>query len=228
MCTGWLIARTADVATGDEWLLPDERDVLARLVVPKRREEWRLGRWTGKRAVAQALALPAAHSVEIRAAEDGAPEAWRDGAPLPVGISLSHRAGAAVCAVSMPASPVGCDVELVEPRAAAFGAEWFGESERRMVGAATPAERDVVVTMLWSAKESVLKMLRCGLRRDPRSLVVLRGIGPPVDGWQPLHVRDVAGGLPAAAWWRVEGDLVVTVAAPPHVATSEAPPARLA
>lgn len=204
-----LLAEMRDVPADDGWLLPAERAVLAGLRVEKRRREWRLGRWTAKHAVAAALHLDA-RDVEIRAAADGAPEA-RDvaGAPLDVALSLSHREGVAVCAVAAPPQPVGCDVELVEPRPPAFAREWFSVAERAHLDAAAPARRDLLTTVLWSAKESVLKLRRSGLREDPRGVEVRIPTDPPAGtGWNPLHVDG------CDAWWSAGSALVVTVAAP--------------
>jgi 4'-phosphopantetheinyl transferase len=209
VCVTQLTAHAADVPADDEWLLPAERDIMARFVIPKRRAEWRLGRWAAKALVERVLGTPAA-SVHVRAALDGAPQAWCDGAPLPISLSLSHRAGTAFCVVAAPAMPLGCDVELVEPRAAAFAAEWFTDSERALLD----TDRDLLTTVLWSAKESMLKMLRCGLRRDPRSLEVhtceRQGT---VDGWHRLQVHDTETGVDAQGWWRVEGALVLSLVA---------------
>lgn len=205
----WLGADAADVPAADGWLLAAERDVLAGLRVAKRRGDWRLGRWTAKGAVAAALGIPAAE-VQVRAATDGAPEAFHDGAPLPVTLSISHRAGRAVCVVAAPAMPVGCDLELVEPRAAGFAADWFTGSECALVEAAAAPERDRVVTMVWSAKESALKALRCGLRRDTRSVAVSVADGL-VDGWQRLRIDDEEAGSHLDGWWRPHADLLLTV-----------------
>jgi len=53
----------------------------------------------------------------VRHHPSGAPEAWGDGRPLPVGISPSDRAGWAVCLLGLLPGDVGCDLELVVPPA---------------------------------------------------------------------------------------------------------------
>ena len=47
---------------------------------------------------------------------------------------------------------------------------------------------DAVANLIWSAKESALKVLRTGLRRDTRSVDVSLLPDPPVDGWQPAQL----------------------------------------
>ncbi len=90
----WLTRRAEDVAEGTDWLTAPEREVLEGLEFPKRRADWLLGRWTAKAAVATYLGLRGrqvpASNIEVRAAADGAPEAYRRGDPLPVRLSLSQ------------------------------------------------------------------------------------------------------------------------------------------
>lgn len=206
---GWLAVDTASVPEDDAWLCGTEPQVLAGLRVPKRHDEWRSGRWAAKHAVAAVLGVVPG-DVEVRADDDGAPHALC-GNPLPVGISISHRAGVAVCTVVRPAAPVGCDLEVVEPRAPVFVADWFTAAERRRVGAAGDEARDLLVTATWSAKESALKALGSGLRRDTRSVEVEIDERDGVDGWRRLAVQ-VEDGRVMAGWWRRHRGMVLTVA----------------
>ncbi|MGZ6641917.1 MAG: hypothetical protein ACXVFT_08780 [Solirubrobacteraceae bacterium] len=80
--------------------------MLACLRLAKRRDDWRLGRWTAKAAVAAWLGV-GAERIEVLAAADGAPDAWLDGAPVPVSLSLSHRAGRALAAVTDIPAAIG-------------------------------------------------------------------------------------------------------------------------
>ena len=74
----WLTRALADVPPGSDWLTAKERAQLARLKVPKRRDDWRLGRWTAKQALHGAWRLVGMTSdpgaLQILAAPDGAPE----------------------------------------------------------------------------------------------------------------------------------------------------------
>ncbi|MBW2526854.1 MAG: phosphopantetheinyl transferase, partial [Deltaproteobacteria bacterium] len=84
-----------EVPAGDEWLGPDEARVAGALRFPKRRGDWRLGRWTAKRAAAASgWAVPP--DAQILAAADGAPQVVSSGAPLPWSISISHSHGLAI------------------------------------------------------------------------------------------------------------------------------------
>ena len=211
MSPGWLTRSPADVPMGDAWLGPRERLVQARLHVPKRRADWRLGRWTAKAALTAWLG-PAAQGAEVLAAADGAPEAWLDGERLPVSLSLSHRAGLALAVVAAAPEVVGCDLELVEPRSDAFVRDWLAPAEQAALAAAPADERARLANLLWTAKEAAAKVRREGLRLDLRQAVA--SAGAPGDGWQPLAV-EWTGGERTAGWWRSEGAHVMTVAGTP-------------
>jgi len=182
-----------------------------------------------------------------------------DGQPLGADLSITDRAGWAVCVLG---HRVGCDLELVEPRSAGFVQDFFTEAEQRFVARADGPERagaeqagaeqagaeqagaeqagaeqagaeqagaeqagaeqadqdrDVAANLIWSAKESTLKVLRTGLRRDTRSVEVAVG-APAAGGWGRLSVRSTEGGR-FAGWWRHDGRFVLTV-----VSTTDTPP----
>jgi 4'-phosphopantetheinyl transferase len=116
----WLEQTDADVPTENQWLSAGEALFLGRLRFAKRRKDWRLGRWTAKNALAACLNLPcdplALANIEIRAAASGAPEAFLFNQAAPATISLSHRAGIAMCEVTLPGTGIGCNLEVIEPR----------------------------------------------------------------------------------------------------------------
>lgn len=213
---GWLVAAMEDVPADDAWLAPEERARVAEFRVPWRRADWRLGRWTAKRLLRAHLPqVTSLTDVVVRSAPDGAPEAWIAGAPAPVALAISHRAGLACCAVARAGVRVGCDAELVEPRSAAFIEAWLTLAERARVASAAAHDRALVANLLWSAKESALKALRQGLRLDPRDaeVTVARDLARRDGAWQPLVVR--VGGRAFRGWWRREGGHVLTLVAEP-------------
>jgi len=228
----WLEQSDADVPAENHWLSAGEILSLGRMRYPKRRNDWRLGRWTAKRALAACLDLPrdllALANVEIRAAASGAPEVFLFNQTAPVTISLSHRAGIAMCAVAHPGTGIGCDLEVIEPRSNAFIADYLTAREQALVAQTLDEERALLVNMLWSAKESALKALHVGLRLDTNCMDVSFNNGLPphadqsqqdlpfvpmgdvdTDGWRTLHVHyfgeQVFGG-----WWRHANQMVRT------------------
>jgi 4'-phosphopantetheinyl transferase len=194
--------------------------VLAGLRLAKRREDWRLGRWTAKAAVAAWLGV-AAERVEILAAPDGAPDAWLDGAPAPVSVSLSHRAGQALAAVTDVPAAIGCDLELVEHRSGPFVREWLTAGEQAVLEPLDGAARDVAANLMWAGKEAAAKVRREGLRLDVRRAEV--DLGAPGSGWRPLTIR-WGEGQTTAGWWRAADGWVMTIAGSPAPAL----PSRLA
>jgi 4'-phosphopantetheinyl transferase len=221
----WLEQSASDVPLGDRWLNGSERARFDRLPIPKRRADWRLGRWTAKCAVSLYLNLPrdqeALAGVELRPAPLGAPEVFLHGRPAPVVLSLSHSRGTGFCAIAPSGAQMGCDLETVEPRSAAFLADYFTGEEQRSVAQTPLARRDRLLTLLWSTKESVLKALGCGLRLDTRSVIAapagfLQACG---EEWRRVSAAHL-GGSAFYGWWRESRDLVWTVVADP-------PPFRL-
>lgn len=187
----------------------------------KRRNEFVLRRLTAKQAVAAVIGWPtgleALRRIEICNEPGGAPYVLVDGEPSDVGISLTDRAGWAVCVVGDP--PVGCDLEIVEPRSRRFVDDYLTAPERAYVRRS--ADPDLAANLVWSAKESALKVLRTGLRRDPLSVVV-----SIVDGgagrWSALSIRAEEGPV-FPGWWRRDGPFLLTVASrdagpPPELA----------
>ncbi len=218
----WLEQTEAGVPTGDEWLAPAECLCLQSMRIPKRRADWRLGRWTAKCALAHYLKVGSSphdlQNIVIRPRPCGAPDALLGDAPAPLTLSLSHRDGTAACAVTVPRAALGCDIEKMEARSDAFIADFFSAEERRFLAQASAAQRSRLAMLLWSAKESALKALRVGLRLDTRSVTVTLIDSflhrPAPWAWHRLHVC-LAGGQNAAGWWQDEGRLVRTVVAAP-------------
>jgi 4'-phosphopantetheinyl transferase len=227
----WLAHGEHEVPASADWLSPRERANLANLRFTKRRVEFLTRRWTAKRAVAALLdrdrAPAALAAIEIRHHVTGAPYLEVDGRPATIDVSLSDRAGWAVCLVRSPAGgcgPLGIDLELVEPRSAAFVDDYFTADESTYLRSLTPGEpRDEAANLIWSAKEAALKVRKVGLRADTREVAVDLGRVHDPDGWSPLSVtgRD---GASFPGWWRRDGVFLLTVAgsepAPPPVRLS--------
>lgn len=216
----WLEQTEAEVWSGNDWLSTAEAISLEMLRFPKRRLDWRLGRWTAKNAVAMCLGIfseiNALRRIEIRASSSGAPEAFLEGKPAPVVISITHRAGLGACLVGQTSTVVGCDLEFIESHGEAFAADYFSGDEQALLAVAPKETREALITLLWSAKESALKVLRQGLRLDTRSVIVTPGIAPLSDApdWHPLQVRFV-GGESFHGWWNQSGGFIRTILAAP-------------
>ena len=181
--------------------------------VQQRRADFLLGRWTAKVAVAAVLGTTPDGSIDIVAAPDGAPTLLVHGEPSGLTVSITHRAGVAAALVDRAGRPVGCDLELVEPRTPAFVADYLTADEQRSAAALGPVS-DLGANLVWSAKESVLKLLRDGLRRPTHDVEIsLSALHPTVatGGWARYDAR-LVDGRTFPGWWHRLGRHVLTVA----------------
>lgn len=210
------------------WLSATEQQRLSTLKVDKRRRDWLLGRWTAKRLLQSYLQqthtgeTPLA-AITIGNDEDGAPYGMTQ-ARLPVSLAVSHSHGHALCAVVASSQAgaqrttqtmLGCDLEYIETREPSFVRGFFTEEE--MAAFAATTHPDELVTAIWSAKESVLKAIRTGLRVDTRRITCRIEPGQSPQTWMPLEVSlepNLAKEHPGSwsAWWRVSGEFVLTMA----------------
>lgn len=163
----------------------------------------------GEATVAAALGVAVSPaSLEILASGDGHPEAFDRRGPVPLSLSLSHSAGTGLAVVAPAGTAVGCDIEFIEDRTSTFVTDYFTPPEADAVRAVGPERRELLATLLWSAKESALKALRTGLRADTRSVEVsVPDTTTVVDGWSPLGIDKSR----LSGWWRREASAVLTV-----------------
>lgn len=217
LATWWLARGEDQLPAAADWLSAAERSRAGALRYTKRRTDFLLGRWTLKLAVARVFGWPEDPGVlariEGRTALTGAPRLYVDGQPADRGVSLSDRAGCAVCLIAASPVAVGCDVEVVEPRSDAFVRDYLTQAEQRLATPPGPA-RDLAANLIWSAKESALKVLGTGLRLDTRSAEVdVTELSPPERTWSALRVRTAAGEA-FPGWWRRSGAFLITACWP--------------
>jgi len=202
---------SAEVPENDDWLSEEEKKVSAGFRVPKRRNDWRLGRWTAKRAIClyQNLNDGILPSLEIRAAQDGAHLAFFKGEYGAVSISISHSRDRGLCLVGPGSFSIGCDLEWVEPREENFAADYFTPEEISLVLQA-PVQRDLAETLIWSAKETALKIVRKGLSRDTRSVRIRVDFSGEVNSWRSWRCECLESSRLFQGFWRTAGGFVYT------------------
>ncbi len=196
-----------------DWLTPAERARYDGFRFEKRQQDWLLGRWAAKLALLKLAGLPRSDIArfEVLSASSGAPVARLDGRPHDAGLSISHSHGRAFSVASGETTDLGCDIERVEPRSAAFVETFFTAAERERVQHAAAEHRDILVTRIWSAKESTLKALRTGLRADTRSVEVIDDSERAAGDWRIARtIVENAGEF--GCLWRRDGDFVLSIA----------------
>jgi len=214
----WVEQSEVDVPETDEWLSSSELRYLDKLRFPKRHLEWRLGRWTAKCAVAILQDLPllpdSLANLEIRSAPSGAPEVFVANKRADITVSISHRAGLAICAIACARVKLGCDLEVIEPHSQAFVEDYLTQEEQLRVTEASCDDRDRLVALLWSGKESTLKAMDVGLRVDTRCISVTPYDARSLSRWNPLQTQSTAGNT-FHGWWRQVNIWLQTLVADP-------------
>jgi 4'-phosphopantetheinyl transferase len=209
----WLAQSSGEVPDSDGWLSEGERGLLAGMRFAKRRHDWRLGRWTAKlaiRAYQRAEAAPLS-ALEIRAAADGAPEAFWDAGPAQVSLSISHSHDRSLCVVGPSALALGCDLERIEPRDD-FILDYFTPEEASFAARAPAADRAEAVNLIWCAKETALKILREGMRRDARSIRIRPDRRGLEGSWNTWTGRCLESSRVFYGWWRSWDGYLYTLA----------------
>jgi 4'-phosphopantetheinyl transferase len=204
---------------------------LIELKTIKRRSDWLIGRWTAKHLIQsyierQAGVQPLLHTLTVMNDPDGAPHIIADGSDAKycvaticnLQLSISHCDGHAFCALSDTCGiQIGVDIEQIEPRAPAFAEDYFTVHELDQLRAAPQESCDTLVTLIWSAKEAVLKALRLGLTVDTRKVSCT--VAPAPQGaaaWAALGVRSAPGLLgereyDLRGWWRQFDKYILTM-----------------
>jgi 4'-phosphopantetheinyl transferase len=186
--------------------------------------EWILGRRTAKRLLHSASPAYRATlfpAITISNEPGGLPFFSVEGTGrLPGCLSISHRDQIALCAwTGEPALKIGADLDKIEHRESSFLEDYFTDSEKAFASALPVEVRDLWITLAWSAKEAVLKVLGVGLRMDTRKVEISRvkGLFKPVqqsEGWQSIGVNcAVLSAGSWHAWWQRRGSYVLTMAA---------------
>ena len=203
-------------------LSPAEFQKFSTFRFAKRRNEWLLGRWAAK---ALAHSLPAyqqytLNQIEIHNAPQGAPHIQLpDGMTPEDCLTISHSDASALCALATgPDVRIGADLEKIDARTETFVLDYFTPAECQLVKVYSDETRAVVVTLIWSLKESMLKALGVGLRWDTRAVEV-SGLQDSLSendgmgGWQSIQVAEAkASERVWMGWWQRRDPFILTLA----------------
>ena len=223
----WLECSESELPLDETWLSDREIASIGQRWVPKRRRDWLLGRWTAKCALAAHLGFGAQseffRTISILPNDAGAPVPYMPDGLIDIPLSISHRDGRALAAISPQADRVGCDLEKAEPRSRSFLQCFLTPAEIEQVDNSVVSDESTTATLIWSAKESVLKVLAVGLRVDARCVSVQIEIAPgAVSSWHQF-TASVVDGRSFEGWWLHNSGWLKTVAS----AMDSAPPIKL-
>ena len=152
-----------------ELLQGRELHYFSRLQFERRRMSFLAGRLAGKRALAEYTGIEALTSIEIAIGVFGQPIVCLDRAGC-ADVSITHCGDYAIAVAFSPEHPLGIDVEqageLVRAARRYIGSEEGGATERLKWGEA------LELATIWSAKEALSKVLKCGLTVPTEVLAV--------------------------------------------------------
>jgi 4'-phosphopantetheinyl transferase len=181
----------------------------------KRKREWLLGRFTAKKILAECIAdfnNINLSDMTVENEPEGAPYVVFAGRRLNLSLSISHRDQFAFCGLILEeGSSIGVDIEKIEPRSPVFVGDYFTEIEQQIVHETPREMRDKIITLIWSAKEAILKALGKGLRMDTNK-VEIDSIKYENTEWcsfvahSHLFNRNQFYG-----WWQLKDDYILTL-----------------
>ena len=151
----------ADLAgCADEFLGPRERDAFGAYVYERRRTAYLLGRHAAKMALAHLAPAVPPHAIDIVPGCFHQPvvHAHLD---APLGVSISHTASTACAAAFPEAHPMGIDAEDIDAARAAVMKTRC--TARELDAIADTGDEVTLAGVVWTAKEAVSKVLRCGM-----------------------------------------------------------------
>jgi phosphopantetheinyl transferase len=230
MTVFWSFAAIKEELTKDHdyepifYLGRQEREYLDSLRFEKRRSEWLAGRIALKHLLLAANPVLSQHelpTIQILKTEDGAPYLLIDGDPDPNHkISLSHSNGYVFCAYSNEHDHLGVDLERVEKRPQDFMQDFFTPDELCHISRRPSENHPLLATLIWSAKEAVLKALSVGLKVDTRKVNIhVESSKPSTLGWNSLRFTTNLFKETMHLYWRREIEFVLTACVEEHQPT---------
>ncbi|MBG0786641.1 MAG: 4'-phosphopantetheinyl transferase superfamily protein [Anaerolineaceae bacterium] len=209
----WSIADVTDIERSTSFLSEAEQSIYDKFRFDLRRDSFLAGRWVAKGLIRKALSLSCSYcDISILNETSGKPYAVVEGERLDSELSISHSGDWAAAALSVDGLQIGVDVEVVSPRPNSFAADYFTSAECALLNDQSE-NYDRNVTVIWSAKEAMLKALGLGLRLDTRRVQVTAigsGHENNPDGWLPLEIESENNAW--VAYWQQLNEAVLVCA----------------
>jgi 4'-phosphopantetheinyl transferase len=145
----------------DAFLHPNELSYFRELNFERRQRSYLLGRYVAKQALMEFGEFASPTQIEIAAGVFNQPVV-KPGLPEPAMVSLSHSEQMACALAYREVHPIAIDVEDMEPdRTAAMKTQILPRELERAEAAWGNMPRHAA--MIWTAKEALSKILRCGM-----------------------------------------------------------------
>ena len=236
----WCLQKTPEPSTARACLSPAEINIYEGFRFEARQKSWLAGRFTAKHLLSQVYAgipdgkytteLRTSSQIEIRNNDLGAPGAYLNDQPLPGSLSISHSGDWAASAYAPSGSQIGIDLETITSRSDAFMRDYFTHNEVQMVsamiaeiglageGLENHQPKDERATLIWSAKEALLKALGIGLRVDTRQVEVKAIKHQPIEAgvWKHLVLSSNHANGPIKAYWQTIDTYLLTLVVASH------------
>ncbi len=195
---------------------PLEWDDYSRLKIPARLAEWETSRLAVKKLIKDTVPgtedIPLT-TIQVQKEPSGAPYVIVDGmGRLPGCLSISHSNGYVFAGYAEETTRFGVDLELVEERSKEFVLDYFTENEIQYLDCCSKDHKPGIITLIWSAKEAVLKAARLGLTVDTRRIEITPQTCFEISPfWQTARIDCLELGLDfPRLFWRTETGFIQT------------------
>lgn len=214
----WLILDEVSIPDDTDWLSPAELARYQSFRFDKRKQDWLAGRWAAKNLILSFLRTENSllmREISIGNHPAGDPFVSVREEILHGSLSISHRGGKSAAAfTSIPNVSIGIDLEMIEEKSEGFIEDYFTEQETKgVMSFAKDRNRDLLASLLWSAKEAMLKAHQIGLRIDTREMELQI---PSVDsgvGWCLLEILKCPAEMqPMVLYWKQMDHFLITMA----------------
>jgi 4'-phosphopantetheinyl transferase len=209
--------------TLDKYFSLEEQAEYSRFKVIKRQFEWISSRIISKKMINQILKGEKLNfpDIRIKKEETGQPYIYITGQGRLEGkFSLSHSNGYVFCGYSLSKELMfGLDLEKIEAHSLEFVQDYFSSQEIERYQVLDGNDKDGYTTMVWSAKESVLKTLGLGLSIDTRKVEIIPlEDSSRLTGWNSCSVKlENKMNLTMNVYWQKVDGFIRTICIPDEV-----------
>lgn len=214
----WMILDEVSIPDDTDWLSPAELERYQSFRFDKRKQDWLAGRWAAKSLIFSFLKTENSllmREISIGNHPAGDPFVSVREEILHGSLSISHRGGKSAAAfTSIPNVSIGIDLEMIEEKSEGFIEDYFTEQETKgVMSFAKVRNRDLLASLLWSAKEAMLKAHQIGLRIDTRKMELqIPSVESGVD-WCPLEILKCPTDMqPMMLFWKQMDQFLITMA----------------